>query len=56
MTLQTQNDFSLPEETARVARTAFPNGNLYIKMRDTLGTIYQDQAFAHLFACEWASC
>ncbi len=49
MTLQPQNDFFIPEETARVARAAFPNGNLYMKMRDALGTIYQDQAFAHLF-------
>lgn len=28
MTLQPQNDFSIPEETVRVARAAFPNGNL----------------------------
>ena len=49
MTLQPQNTFSIPEETVRVARSAFPKGNLYMNMRDTLGTIYQDQAFAHLF-------
>jgi len=49
MTLQPQNTFSIPEETVRVARSAFPKGNLYMKMRDVLGTIYQDQAFAHLF-------
>ena len=49
MTLQPQNAFSIPEETIRVARAAFPNGNLYMNMRDALGTIYQDQAFAHLF-------
>ena len=49
MTLQPQNDFSIPEETVRVARAAYPKGNLYMKMRDALGTIYQDQAFAHLF-------
>src|SRR5438270_13684796 len=49
MTLQPQNDFSIPEETVRVARAAYPKGNLYMKMRDALGTIYQDQSFAHLF-------
>jgi transposase len=49
MTLQPQNNLSIPEETVRVARAAFPNGNLYMKMRDALGTIYQDQTFAHLF-------
>ena len=49
MTLQAQTDFSIPEETVRVARAAYPKGNLYLTLRDTLGPIYQDQAFAHLF-------
>jgi len=49
MTLQAQTEFTIPEETVRVARAAYPKGNLYLKIRDTLGTIYQDQAFAHLF-------
>jgi transposase len=49
MTLQPQTEFTIPEETARVARAAYPHGNLYMKMRDVLGTIYQDQTFAHLF-------
>lgn len=49
MTLQPQHKFSIPEETARVARAAYPKGNLYMKMRDALGTIYQDASFAHLF-------
>ena len=56
MTLQPQNTFSIPEDTARVARSAFPKGNLSMKMRDALGTIYQDQAFAHLFASQWTTC
>jgi transposase len=49
MTLQPQHEFSIPEETARVARAAYPKGNLYMKMRDALGTMYQDESFAHLF-------
>jgi transposase len=49
MTLHPQHTFSIPEETVRVARAAYPKGNLYMKMRDTLGTIYQDESFAHLF-------
>ena len=49
MTLHSQNEFSIPEETARVARAAYPKGNLYMKMRDALGTIYHDESFAHLF-------
>src|SRR5437667_7845833 len=49
MTLQSQNEFSIPTETARVARAAYPHGNTLMKMRDALGTIYQDQPFASLF-------
>ena len=49
MTLQSQDEFSIPEETARVAHAAYPKGNVYMKMRDALGTIYQDESFAHLF-------
>jgi len=49
VTLHCQNEFAIPEETARVARAAYPKGNLYMKMRDALGTIYQDESFAHLF-------
>jgi transposase len=49
MTLHSQNDFSIPEETVRIARAAYPKGNPYLKLRDALGTIYQDQSFAHLF-------
>ena len=49
MTLHPQQEFSVPEETARVARAAYPKGKLYMNMRDALGTIYQDESFAHVF-------
>ena len=49
MTLQPQHEFSIPEETARVARAAYPKGNISMKMRDALGTIYQNESFAHVF-------
>lgn len=39
----------VPEETARVARAAFPRGNVIIQMRDALGTIYTDELFSDLF-------
>jgi hypothetical protein len=39
----------IPAETVRVVRAAFPKGNLYIHLRDTLGTIYQDELFADLY-------
>ncbi len=29
----------VPAETAQVARAAFPHGNLYLLMRDELGTL-----------------
>jgi Transposase domain (DUF772) len=39
----------VPEEMARVARAVFPRGNTLMQLRDTLGTIYSDEAFADLF-------
>jgi len=40
----------VPEETAQVARAAFPKGNRYLAMRDMLGPIYDDQSLAPLFS------
>ena len=40
---------SITEETVRVARAAYPKGNVYLQVRDELGTIYSDQSFAELF-------
>jgi transposase len=39
----------IPEETIQVARAAFPKGNLYLTLRDKLGSIFQDEDFAGLF-------
>src|SRR5438045_1172515 len=39
----------VPEETARVAQAVFPHGNVFMQVRDTLGSIYSDEAFADLF-------
>jgi transposase len=33
----------------RIAKAAFPNSNAYMRMRDELGTIYQDTDFEALF-------
>src|SRR5947209_16180555 len=49
MSLHPQVLCPIPEETARVARAAYVKRNLYMRIRDELGTIYQDEAFAHLF-------
>jgi transposase len=39
----------VPEVTARVVKAAFPKGNPYVSLRDELGVIFEDQAFASLF-------
>src|SRR5713226_6927330 len=39
----------VPEEMAHVAHAVFPRGNVFIQVRDTLGAIYTDEAFADLF-------
>ena len=49
MTLHSQQQFTIPEETARVAHAAYPHGTTVMKMRDALGSLYEDQSFAHLF-------
>ncbi len=49
MSLHPQPPRQIPPDTIRVAVAAFPKGNIYIRMRDELGTIYTDEAFAPLF-------
>src|SRR6202022_1645338 len=39
----------VPEETARVAHAAFPTGNMYLRLHDEIGSIYEDDAFKQLF-------
>jgi transposase len=39
----------IPPETMRVAQAAFPRGNVLMRIRDTLGAIYQDEQFVDLF-------
>lgn len=49
MSLKPQEPGPIPEETARVAHAAYPKGNVFMRMRNEPGSIYQDGAFAHLF-------
>ena len=49
MSLHARKPDPIPEETARVARAAFPDGNLYLRMREALDGIYADEDFADLF-------
>ncbi len=40
----------VPEETVRVAKAVFRKGNLCLRLREVLGTIYEDELFADLFS------
>jgi transposase len=42
----------VPVETARVARAAFPDGNIYLRLRDELDTLFGDEMFSALYAVE----
>ena len=39
----------IPEETVHIARAVFPQSNLYLRIRDELGALYNDEQFAPLF-------
>jgi transposase len=39
----------VPDLTAHIARTAFPKGNPYLRLRDELGTVFRDGDFAGLY-------
>ena len=49
MSLQLRASYGVPEETARVARAAFPKGNIYMQRHEELGALYTDERFAGLF-------
>ncbi|MCB0191914.1 MAG: IS1182 family transposase [Anaerolineae bacterium] len=49
MTLHAQDLIHIPTETVRVARAAFPKGNVYMTMRDHLNLWYKDSDYAYLF-------
>jgi transposase len=49
MSLQPQVIYCVPEETARVARAIFPQGNLVMQMYDELDMLFRDADFTDLF-------
>jgi hypothetical protein len=49
MSLKPEPIHPIPQETARVAKAAFPKGSIFMRMRDELGILSQDEAFAALF-------
>lgn len=50
MSMQPQPVSEIPEETMEVAHAVFPQGNIYLTLRDRMGTLYRDEDFADLFA------
>jgi transposase len=52
MSLQAQPIPRIPEATAKIARRAFRKGNVYMKMRDVLGTFFTDDLFADLYPAD----
>jgi transposase len=50
MSLHAPLVYAIPEQTAQIARAAFPKGNPYMRMRDALGPIYTNPEFAPLFS------
>jgi transposase len=49
MSLHPQPVGPVPDDTARVARAAFPRGNPCLRLRDELGTLFSDEDFTSLF-------
>ncbi len=50
MSLHAQPLEPIPDLTRRIAQASFPKGTLAMRLRDALGSIYEDVDFADLFA------
>ena len=46
------DDYPIPDDTYRLAHAVFPNGNLYLQLRDRYGMLFDNQRFLHLFSAE----
>ena len=49
MCLHSEPLAAVPDETARIARAAFPNAMLAMRLRDELADVYRDADFADRF-------
>ncbi|MEO8391659.1 MAG: IS1182 family transposase [Chloroflexota bacterium] len=52
MSLQPQSIPPIPDLTAKIARRAFRKGNVYMQMRDVLGTFFTDDLFTDLYPAD----
>jgi transposase len=50
MSMTPQGLEPIPEETRQLVQRLIPKGTVVTQLRDALGPIYSDEAFAHLFA------
>jgi transposase len=49
MLMHPQNIPDIPQQTVDVARASFPSWNIYMQIRDTLGSIFDYYTFVNLF-------
>jgi hypothetical protein len=49
VSLQLRSSYTVPEETARVTRAAFPKGKAYLRLHEELGALYTDEMCSRLF-------
>lgn len=56
MSMYPQEIGTIPAETMRVARAAYPKGSLAMRLRDELGGLYQDEQFSSLFLNRTTRC
>jgi hypothetical protein len=47
--LKPESILEIPAETKTIAGKAFPKGNTYLKLRDELGPLFDDELFAELY-------
>lgn len=47
--LKPESNMEIPGETIAVAKAAFPKGNIYLALRDEIGTIFNDEQFTELY-------
>ena len=52
MSLHSRMPEPIPEETARVAHAAFPQGTVCMRVRDALGAVYRDDDFTDLYPAD----
>ena len=52
MVLHSQSLKEVPTLTREIAQQVFPQGNVYMNLRDELGVIYQDADFSELYSSE----